>query len=153
MAPSVEPSARLITGVPLTSLVVMVSSSQLIWYAGHLSERRIDARESPSGREQTVDRSLDVDDVELAAGVFAEGAYPQSGLDRSQPRPGVARVTNQPPDPAAAIISEQVDAVQIRYRAPPIDIAAGNNAPRFVINPETGATNASQPPPASHAAP
>src|SRR5215203_5977394 len=138
MAPSVEPSARLITGVPLTSLVVMVSSSQLIWYAGHLSERRIDARESLSGREQTVDSSLDVDDVELAAGVFAEGAYPQSGLDRSQPRPGVARVTNQPPDPAAAIISEQVDAVQIRYRAPPLDIATGNNAPLIVIEPGDG---------------
>src|SRR5215216_1694888 len=138
MAPSVEPSARLITGVPLTSLVVMVSSSQLIWYAGHLSERRIDARESLSGREQTVDSSLNVDDVELAAGFFAEGAYPQSGLDRSQPRPGVARVTNQPPDSAAAIISEQVDAVQIRYRAPPIDIATGNNAPLFVTEPGDG---------------
>src|SRR5215212_529826 len=138
MAPSVEPSARLITGVPLTSLVVMVSSSQLIWYAGHLSERRIDARESLSGREQTVDSSLDVDDVELAAGVFAEGAYPQSCLDGAQPRPGVARVTNQPPDSSAAIISEQVDAVQIRYRAPPIDIATGNNAPLIVIKPGDG---------------
>src|ERR671912_58977 len=50
MAPSVEPSVRLITGVPLTSLVVTVSSSsQLNWFAGHRSERRIGARASPSG--------------------------------------------------------------------------------------------------------
>src|SRR5687768_2943271 len=49
MVPSVEPSARLITGVPLTSRVVMASSSsRFVWYAGHLSERRIGATQAPS---------------------------------------------------------------------------------------------------------
>src|SRR5215212_9543825 len=55
---------------------------------------------------EAVDGSLDVDDVELTRGVLPEGADSQSGLDGVQPRPGVARVANQPPDPAAAIIGE-----------------------------------------------
>ena len=81
---------------------------------------------------------LDVDDVELAGGVLPEGADPQSGLDGPQPRPGVARVTNQSPDPAAAIIGEQVDAVQLRHRGSPRDIAAGDDTALIPVEPGDG---------------
>src|SRR3954471_4218702 len=86
-------------------------------YSGRLSRRGT----------QTVDGPLDVDDVELASGVLTEGADPQPGLDGIEPRPGGACVSDQSPDPAAAVVGEQVDTFQLWHPAPVIDITPGDD--------------------------
>src|SRR3954471_21518273 len=98
-------------------------------------EEGVDAERSGSAvttgwlwRDDAIDRSLQVDDVELAGGVFPEGADGEAGGDGTEAGPGRVVVASQAPDFAATVVGKEVGAGERGDGGAAIDVAAGDDA-------------------------
>src|SRR5205814_569643 len=74
-----------------------------------------------------------VGEVDLAGLVLAEGADPRTGLEHLRRHPAPRAVPRQRPQPARAVVAEDVDPAERGGALAAVDVAAGDRAALAVV--------------------